>query len=87
MNLEDIIVLDDDDQTVGIIMKKYSLDLHDAIKKKLLDKKDRKRIARKLLEASLCLTHQRCDTSRHQTRELYYWMRITTQFSQTTRFR
>jgi len=56
MNLEDTIVLDDDDQTVGIIMKKYSLDLHDAIKKKLLNKKDRKRIARKLLEA-VCVLH------------------------------
>ena len=56
MNLEDIIVMDDDDQTVGFIMKKYSLDLHDAIAKNLLDPTDRKRIARKLLEA-VCVLH------------------------------
>jgi calcium/calmodulin-dependent protein kinase I len=55
MNLEDIIVLDDDEQTVGIIMKKYGSDLHDAIRKKTLDKKDRRRIARKLLESVVFL--------------------------------
>jgi serine/threonine protein kinase len=51
MNLEDIIVLDDDEQTVGIIMKKYSFDLHDAFKKKLLRKNDRRQIAIKMLGA------------------------------------
>jgi serine/threonine protein kinase len=51
MKLEDIIVLDDDEQTVGIIMKKYSFDLHDVFKKKLLSKNERRRIAIKLLGA------------------------------------
>lgn len=55
MNLEDIIVLDDDNQTFGIIMKKYDLDLHKAIRKKILDKNDKRNIARKLLEAVVFL--------------------------------
>jgi calcium/calmodulin-dependent protein kinase I len=55
MNLEDIIILDDDDQTVGIIMKKYGTDLHDAIRKKKLTKSDRRLVARKLLESVVFL--------------------------------
>lgn len=51
MNLEDIIMVNDDVGTIGIVMKKYVTDLHNAIKKKMLDKQDRRRIARKLLEA------------------------------------
>ena len=51
IKLEDIIVLDDDDQTVGIIMKKYSFDLHDVFKKKMLNKNDRRKIAIKILSA------------------------------------
>lgn len=55
MKLEDIIVLDDDDQTFGIIMKKYTLDLHDAFKRKMLTRKDRRRIAIKILGAVVFL--------------------------------
>lgn len=55
MNLEDIIILDDDDQTVGIIMKKYCSDLHDAISNKKLNSKDRRRIASKLIESVVFL--------------------------------
>ena len=51
MKMEDIIVMDDEDQTVGIIMKRYNTDLHDVLTKKNLGKKDCKRIALKLLEA------------------------------------
>ena len=51
IKLEDIIVLDDDDQTVGIIMKKYNFDLHDVFKKKMLNKNDRRKIAIKILSA------------------------------------
>jgi serine/threonine protein kinase len=55
LQLEDIIILDDDDQTVGIIMKKYNIDLYDALSKKLIDKKDCIRIGKKILEAVVFL--------------------------------
>jgi len=55
MNMEDIIVLDDDEQTFGVIMKKYNLDLYDALKKKILSFYDRRRIATQLLEAVIFL--------------------------------
>jgi serine/threonine protein kinase len=51
LQLEDIIILDDDEQTVGIIMKKYNIDLYDALEKKLISKKDRVLIGKKMLEA------------------------------------
>lgn len=51
MNIEDIILLDDDDQTFGVIMKKYNLDLYDALKTKMLSFYDRRRISTQLLEA------------------------------------
>lgn len=51
MKMEDIIVMDDEEKTVGVIMKRYNIDLHEALRKKILTKKDRKRIALKLLEA------------------------------------
>jgi|688.fasta_scaffold48374_3 serine/threonine protein kinase len=55
MNIEDMIVLDDDDQTFGVIMKKYNLDLYDALKIKMLSFYDRRRIATQLLEAVIFL--------------------------------
>lgn len=55
LQLEDIIVLDDDDQTFGIIMKKYMIDLYDALDKKLINKKNRIRIGKKILEAVVYL--------------------------------
>lgn len=55
MNIEDMIVLDDDDQTFGVIMKKYNLDLYDALKRKMLTFYDRRRIATQLLEAVIFL--------------------------------
>lgn len=50
MNLEDIIALDDNEKTIGIIMKKYKIDLYDAIENKLLNKRDKRRITYKLLK-------------------------------------
>ena len=55
MRMEDIIFMEDEKQTVGIIMKKYNTDLHDALTKKILEKKDCERIALKLLEAVVFL--------------------------------
>ena len=55
MRIEDIIVINDEEQTVGIIMKKYNTDLHDALTKKILEKKDCENIALKLLEAVVFL--------------------------------
>jgi len=55
MRMEDLVVMDDEKQTVGIIMKKYSTDLHDALSKKILEKKDCEHIALKLLEAVVFL--------------------------------
>jgi hypothetical protein len=55
MRMEDIIFMEDEEQTVGIIMKKYNTDLHDALTKKILEKKDCERIALKLLEAVVFL--------------------------------
>lgn len=51
MNLEDIIIEDDDENTVGIIMKRYDLDLHDAIDKKILNKSNKRNISKGILEA------------------------------------
>lgn len=51
MNLEDIIVVDDDEQTIGIVMKRYNTDLHTAITDNLLTKENRHRITRKILES------------------------------------
>jgi len=55
MRMEDIVVMNDEKQTVGIIMKKYNTDLHDALIKKILEKKDCEHIALKLLEAVVFL--------------------------------
>ena len=55
VNLEDIIV--SNDNTIGIIMKIYKTDLHDAIRNKLIPKKDRVRIARQIIE-SVCVLHE-----------------------------
>ena len=55
MKMEDIIIMNDEEQSVGIIMKRYNIDLHDALRKKILGKKDRERIALKLLEAVVFL--------------------------------
>jgi serine/threonine protein kinase len=55
MRMEDIVVMNDEEQTVGIIMKKYNTDLHDALTKKILEKKDCERIALKLLQALVFL--------------------------------
>lgn len=56
LKLLDIIILDDDEQTVGIIMHKFTLDLHDAFqKKRSIDKPKRLLIAHKLLEAVVFL--------------------------------
>jgi serine/threonine protein kinase len=55
MRMEDIVVMNDEKQTVGIIMKKYNTDLHDALTKKILEKKDCERIALKLLQALVFL--------------------------------
>ena len=51
MNLEDIIIEDDDENTVGIIMKRYDLDLHDAIDKNILNKSNKRIISKGILEA------------------------------------
>lgn len=51
VELEDIICMNDEDQTTGIIMKRYKYDLHDAILKGELDLEKRIYIARKLIEA------------------------------------
>jgi serine/threonine protein kinase len=51
MNLEDIIFSYENEKIFGIVMKKYPLDLHDAMKLKLLSKNDRRHISKKLLEA------------------------------------
>ena len=50
MKMEDII-MDNEQQTVGIIMKRYNTDLQDTLTKKMLEKKDCEHIALKLLEA------------------------------------
>jgi serine/threonine protein kinase len=55
LQLEDIIILDDDDQTFGIIMKKYNIDLYDALNKKLINKKNCIQIGKKILEAVVYL--------------------------------
>ena len=52
MKMEDIVV---EEKTVGVIMKRYNIDLYEAIRKKILSKKDCKRIALKLLEAVIWL--------------------------------
>jgi serine/threonine protein kinase len=56
MNLEDIIFSYESEKIFGIVMKKYSLDLHDAMKLKLLNKINKRCIAKKLLEA-ICFLH------------------------------
>lgn len=55
MKMEDIIVMNDEEQTVGIIMKRYNTDLYNALTKKNLGKKDCEHIALKLLEAVVFL--------------------------------
>ena len=55
MKMEDIIVMDNEEQTVGIIMKRYNIDLYEALRRKIITKKDRNRIAVKLLQAVVFL--------------------------------
>lgn len=55
MRMEDLVVMNDEKQTVGIIMQKYNTDLHDALSKKILEKKDCENIALKLLQAVVFL--------------------------------
>jgi serine/threonine protein kinase len=56
IHLEDIILHEDNnDYTFGIIMKKYSTDLFEAIKHKMLTKKHRRKIAKKMLKAVVFL--------------------------------
>jgi len=55
LKLLDIIILDNDEQTVGIIMHKFNFDLYDAFQQKSIDKSKRLSIAYKLLEAVVFL--------------------------------
>lgn len=51
VEMEDIICMNDEEQTTGIVMKRYKYDLHDAIQKGGLDLEKRICIGRKLIEA------------------------------------
>ena len=51
MKMEDFVSIENKEPTIGIIMKLYKMDLYDAFKKKILDKKVYNSIALTLLEA------------------------------------
>ena len=64
INLEDIILPNTElninsntNNSIGIIMKRYKVDLHDAIRNKLICKKDRLKIAQQIIE-SICVLHE-----------------------------